>query len=1148
MNTDIYSRILIAVVLLSATFAEPLLLAQQSTSNYVMKTTHINPDSTAYARQEIRYHDGLGRPVQTLRRHAATNADDLVDLTEYDSLGRASRTWSPVAIWAAGGQLSTELLTSAAQSYYDDECPFSETLYDGSPLDRVRKVTGPGEAWHLAGKGVKSNYYTNAESVGTDSLHCIRFGFSLSGNTGITFTRDNLWPAGSLMVERTEDEDGRTLWVFKDMRDQVVLERRLAEAATNSAGAVYADTYYLYDDAGRLTAVLPPELSAYFGWGNWPGISETDPKVEGFAFQYRYDARGRMIAKKLPGAAWTYYIYDKGDRLVLTQDGNQRERGEWSFRLQDALGRECLTGIMAGSYDAFADPLGSVQVRAIRNHGDGDYGSLHDYSVEGLSLPADAEALTVNWWDDYSFLGHESGMCGSLYGYTAPAATEPYSARYETSAAGLQTGHWSRTLGEVRQNVGPAVMEAWYYDDHGRVVYHVKGYPSGRRVQERSGYDFVGNLTALGRTMYDGSGAEEHTEAYAYQYDNWGRLQNTTHALDGGMPVTLTNNTYDSVGRLNGTTRGAIGATQGPASLSSSYAYNVRDWLTGIGGSLFSETLTYETPRTGSTLLGQWGGNISSSKWRIDPLSSDATWYDYAYDPLGRLTEAAYGSDVVSQNDYSRTYSYDLNGNPNGRETASYSEQWTAASGNAPAAWIRTRTSPFSILLQEGYAYDAAGNRTAVLDALGDTLNVMAYNLLNLPKEYVVSAGDVVKYVYSADGEKLYVQQTTSANVSTGTEYAANYRLEDGSLTMIHTDAGYYTPVTPPSGAGNPTYEHIWYLKDHLGNNRVLADGSGNALKIHHYDPFGIQIAVAGGTTTSFPSGATESPYKYGGKEWNTTTSTYDFEARQMAPAFHRFTTMDPLAEKYYSISPYAYCASNPVNLIDPDGMQWYLCTLEGGKTEYVYSEGAMSDDDKKKYKSVEDKGYFFRDPNTNIYYSLFGVKMLWDQNGTPTMAQFWNVVDRLIKTFFTDLLSEEDWTYNKCLTYIESLPCRIYNSNEVYYKGKNFSTLRNQDLPGSDSYLHTTFNNIPYFRAAIFHPDNLPLEPQGSGSYVSKEASSYWLKAYDPQKGNTWKGEGGFLPLQLEFDKQNARNFLKACVNLFPNALYSNEILKRMP
>ena len=923
------------------------LLAQVDTCNYIMTTTHLLAESTQSARRVVSYYDGLGRPVQTLRRHAATNADDLVDLTEYDSLGRASRTWSPMVIWTAGGQLSTELLTSAAQSYYDDECPFSETLYDGSPLDRVRKVTGPGEAWHLAGKGVKSNYYTNAESVGTDSLHCIRFGFSLSGNTGITFTRDNLWPAGSLMVERTEDEDGRTLWVFKDMRNQVVLERRLAEAATNSAGAVYADTYYLYDDAGRLVAVLPPELSARFSEGTWSGGSGNSPAVEGFAFQYRYDTRGRMIAKKLPGADWTYYIYDQGDRLVLTQDGNQREHGEWSFRLLDALGRECLTGIMAGSYDAFADPLGSVQVRAIRNHGDGNYGSLHDYSVEGLSLPADAEALTVNWWDDYSFLGHESGMGGSLYGYTAPDATEPYNATYETSAAGLQTGHWSRTLGEVRQNMGPAVMETWYYDDHGRVVHHVKGYPSGRRVQERSGYDFVGNLTALGRTMYDGAGLEEHTEAYAYQYDNWGRLLSTTHALDGGTPTTLASNTYDSVGRLSGTTRGAIGATQGPASLSSSYAYNVRNWLTEINSPLFSETLTYETPRNGSTLPGQWGGNLSGIQWGSG--DSRPYRYDFTYDLLGRLREAAYGGGGNPNLKHGRKYDYDLNGNMTLRRSEELENlhwgawldwTWNTDDGNRPEYWHQQRLilnhsfpgeSGLTQVQDEAYTYDPVGNRTGTRNMVGDTLNVMRYNLLNLPAEYVSAQGDTVRYVYSADGEKLYVEEKPAGGAVQGTEYAANYRIDNGAVTMIHTDAGYYTPVTSQGGSG-VSYSHIWYLKDHLGNNRVLADGSGSALKTHHYDPYGMEISVSStpGFPSTFPSGSTESPYKYGGKEWSETTSTYDFEARYLSPSFHRFTTMDPLAEKYYSISPYAYCAGNPVNLVDPEGKDTYVFDENG--------------------------------------------------------------------------------------------------------------------------------------------------------------------------------------------------------------------------
>jgi len=64
---------------------------------------------------------------------------------------------------------------------------------------------------------------------------------------------------------------------------------------------------------------------------------------------------------------------------------------------------------------------------------------------------------------------------------------------------------------------------------------------------------------------------------------------------------------------------------------------------------------------------------------------------------------------------------------------------------------------------------------------------------------------------------------------------------------------------------------------------------------------------------------------KYNGKEFIEMNNydTYDYGARGYYPAIGRFTTMDPLCEKYYSISPYAYCANNPVNRIDPDGREW---------------------------------------------------------------------------------------------------------------------------------------------------------------------------------------------------------------------------------
>lgn len=47
---------------------------------------------------------------------------------------------------------------------------------------------------------------------------------------------------------------------------------------------------------------------------------------------------------------------------------------------------------------------------------------------------------------------------------------------------------------------------------------------------------------------------------------------------------------------------------------------------------------------------------------------------------------------------------------------------------------------------------------------------------------------------------------------------------------------------------------------------------------------------------------------------------TYDYGFRGYYPAVGRFTTVDPLAEKYYGISPYVYCAGNPMKFIDPDG------------------------------------------------------------------------------------------------------------------------------------------------------------------------------------------------------------------------------------
>jgi RHS repeat-associated protein len=64
-------------------------------------------------------------------------------------------------------------------------------------------------------------------------------------------------------------------------------------------------------------------------------------------------------------------------------------------------------------------------------------------------------------------------------------------------------------------------------------------------------------------------------------------------------------------------------------------------------------------------------------------------------------------------------------------------------------------------------------------------------------------------------------------------------------------------------------------------------------------------------------------PYLFNAKELDEETGLYYYGARYYDPRISLWLSTDPLQEKYPNISPYAYVANNPVNLIDPTGMDW---------------------------------------------------------------------------------------------------------------------------------------------------------------------------------------------------------------------------------
>lgn len=94
-------------------------------------------------------------------------------------------------------------------------------------------------------------------------------------------------------------------------------------------------------------------------------------------------------------------------------------------------------------------------------------------------------------------------------------------------------------------------------------------------------------------------------------------------------------------------------------------------------------------------------------------------------------------------------------------------------------------------------------------------------------------------------------------------------------------------------------------------------NGSGvEVLEENNYYPFGLKHEEYNNL-----AGNRAYNYKYNGKELQTETGIYDYGARFYMPDLGRWGVVDPLAEKYFNISPFNYTANNPILYIDPDGM-----------------------------------------------------------------------------------------------------------------------------------------------------------------------------------------------------------------------------------
>ncbi|MEQ6121138.1 DUF6443 domain-containing protein [Reichenbachiella sp. MALMAid0571] len=825
------------------------------------------PEDVSKVNRKVDYFDGLGRPVQTVLWQASPGPDphDIIQPILYDEFGRQTKSFLPYVATTSGGIVaanaaSLDETAHASTSQYDfyhtagkvahDDYPFSETIYEASPLNRVLKQGAPGAAWQPD------------EDVEVTTDRVVRFSYEANTTTGanscttgcddvIVWTINSSdepvantpYGAGQLYKNITEDEEFHQVVEFTDKQGRTILKK----VETGDGANPWAQTYYIYDDFGNLRFVLPPMV--------FSGNATLDAgELDNYAFQYKYDARQRMVEKKVPGAGWVYMVYDKRDRLVLTQDANQRPDSLWTFTKYDVLNRPVLTGIYTHTATITQDSMQAV-VNTLAGGTSAWYesrqtttGNVHGYNNASFPDVSDTSAyLTVTYYDNYDYQNDQETTWGTGYDYSNPSLShDSYTSETSenTAVKGQVTGGKVKNLA-----TGQWLKSATYYDNRYRVI-QAKGDNNLGGIDVTSNlYDFTGKVLQT-KTVHD-DGSDTTPILRTFDYDHADRLLAVKHKTDTEDEITLLKNEYNQIGEL---VDKSLHSTDGTDFMQSvDYRYNIRGWLTSMNNSgltddsgltndddntslqdFFGFELAYNNTMTGTSNTQAYNGNISAMKWSdfqsVGGVSERA--YSYSYDAMNRLTFAQHHSDITGSLGNVSEYkvsgiSYDLNGNilslsrlgknAEGFDDLTYNYGLPGATSNRLKKVdddIVNESYGFkdAVEVAEEYLYDANGN---MVKDLNKGIDSIYYNHLNLP--YIVdmdNPGDSIVYEYDASGIKLKQRVYQADTLFKTTDYAGEFIYENGVLQFIRHEEGRI--IQEP----NDSFTYQYHLKDHLGNTR----------------------------------------------------------------------------------------------------------------------------------------------------------------------------------------------------------------------------------------------------------------------------------------------------------------------------------------
>ncbi len=710
------------------------------------------------------------------------------------------------------------------------------------------------------------------------------------------------------------------------------------------------------------------------------------------------DARNKQTSVKMPGDIWVSTIYDAiGQTLEVTDhDGNtttstydllgrRLERNHpdagittWTY---DKVGN-LLTKQLAHIYDPITYSYDYNRLTDI-TYPDNEYNNVHyEYGEAGADENRAGRIKTVE--DGTGAQLFYYGNMGEVTQITR-AISVPDNGTYAFKTY-WEYDSWNR----IQKLIYPDGEELSYSYNSGGKLASMSG------EKGLSEYEYVNRIgyNKFEQRTYISYGNGTQT---SYSYDTERRwLSNLLTTTSTGRIIQNNNYTYDAVGnilQLTNTAGVSTGDGQYGGAVTHNYTYDDRYQLISANGNYQSNEKEYKynlTMEYGNT--GQILSKSQENLWKLTSESSDEwqttdeTSYDYTYNYEGQKPHIVTSINNTSANeDY--VYQYDASGN-------NISADEPGLDSEREIIW--TEENRIAAIKSQGnvshYVYDASGERVLKLhsNSLSISINGVSSGVSEVNDDYtiypnayfVVNSGQYTKHFYiegsrilskigSDDPEDLFYQgddsgtgdddidysekedaleSTISSNMNSfgltwyrnsngevPSKYIKNYllALENGNQvgsTTQDDDSEYTEDISDSLLATDPDYEVSQYyvLPDHLGSASFITDINGETYQHLEYLPFGEVFVEERNTEQD------RFTYLYNSKELDESTGFYYYGARYYNPRDAMFLGVDRFAEKYISLTPYQYCANNPIIYTDPTGD---IIVLNGIKTLFKGSD-----------------------------------------------------------------------------------------------------------------------------------------------------------------------------------------------------------------